>query len=278
MSFDQPPVNSDELLLLRVTPQTAREMQGSTPSAHLPEQHAQKQRTLKNFFLLLAILCLYGIGTFPLAAHLLLSSHRSQSTPSSSTPGITVKEGKCPTDSTNLPYLPSAPASIPSEASQVWSQAGYSKEDLTSASSCAASFLLAYLSFDYRQTQTFVACTSMLSAGGQERFYGHAADSSADMHGDPFWSASMQEQQVRQSAQVRSPVLQQAQFKNERMFAWMQVQFQLTIYRGNEVLNNSDDITVLVISVPHEASQKQTLWQISDWRNGNGAFNLATPY
>jgi hypothetical protein len=285
MSMNRLPTKRDGLLFQQSAQQhAARKTGGSSPQpigmSPVPAgQDLQAHSVLKMLFTLLLIICVYCLGSFSLAPHLLASSFFSNQLSSSSPPStgaVAVEGGKCDAVPTDLHYLPSVPGAVPNgTSSPVWFQAGYSKEDFASASACAASFLISYFSFDFRQAQTFVACTSLLSAGGQQRFYGRASNRPANIHIDPFWRASIQQQQLHQSAQVSSPTLLRAQFNNQRMFAWMQVHYQLTIYRNDEVLGDDDDMTVLVVSVP---SQKQTAWQVSDWRNGSEIFNLATPF
>ena len=150
-------------------------------------------------------------------------------------------------------------------------------QDFAYARACAASFTVAYLSFDFNQASTFEASVSMLSIGGQRRFYGHASNRAADSRLDPLWRASIQKEQLRQSAQAYPPVLLKAQFGHERMLAWMQIHYQLTINGNDGVFNRDDYITVLVISAPPNAPKKGTGWQVSDWRDGNGVFDPATP-
>lgn len=252
---------------------------GQLPSpVHRGEQHQPGQHMLNVYLTLLVILCLAALGSLSLAPHLLPSAflHNQPLSPLPVASGAPVSGGACTAAPSDLHYLPPASTSTQND-SQVWSQAGYTKQDLASASACAASFVITYLSFDATQAQTFVACATLLSAGGQQRFSGHASNRPADLHEDPLWQASMQKQQVRQSAQTSPPVLLMAAFEQERMLAWMQVNYQLTIHRGAEAFTLTDAMTVLVISFPRNAPHKGSGWQVSDWRSGNEAFPPASP-
>jgi hypothetical protein len=253
----------------------------SAPIASSPfggnTRNQQEHRILRILLTLLAILCIYCLGSLSLAPSLLPSTF-FQNHPAASSTGITIGGGECPPAPTDLHYLPSVPGTSEKDTlPQLWFQAGYNEQDFASAITCAASFLLAYLSFDFNKAQTFVTCTAMLSVGGQQRFYGHASHRSADNRVDQLWRASIQKQQIQQSTQIRSPLLLKAQFDQKRMLAWMQIHYQLTIHRSYEVFGRDDTMTVLIVSVPHSTSHERPGWQVSDWRDGNGAFALAMP-
>src|SRR5438034_2080674 len=209
---------------------------------------------LKILFTLLVILCMYCLGSLSLASHLLPSAFfHSQLLSSSPSLAASTADGggECTAAPNNLNYLPPLPGATQDSAlPQGWLKAGYNDKDFAYARACAASFTVAYLSFDFNHASTFEASESMLSTGGQQRFYGHASKRSADSRLDPLWRASIQKEQLRQSAQTYPPVLLQAQFEHERMLAWMQIHYQLTIYRSNGVFNRDDYMTVLVISAP----------------------------
>ncbi len=284
--------NRDRLLLQQgMQQQRTRKTEGSILKPLLPTgsvpfpiyrnaRDQQEHPILKIMLTLLVILCIYCLGSLSLAPHLLPSAffHNQPSSPLPLSTGMAGGGGKCNAVPADVHYLPPV-SGTPQNSTlpQLWLQAGYNEQDFASASACAASFLMVYLSFDFNQAQTFVACTAMLSAGGQQRFYGHASNRPADIRVDQLWRSSVQKQQQRQSAQTSLPILLKAQFDHARMLAWMQIHYQLIIHRSYEVFSRDDYMTVLVVSVPHNILQKGSGWQISDWRDGSGVFEPATP-
>lgn len=303
MSTNKPPTRNEPLLQQSMETQGMRKAGNPAPGSLLPggavivpgrrpAQASQEHHILKVFLTLLVILCIYCLGSFPLISYTiapLLSSTPSSTLPSStSSPAKSLvlpsptqapaEGGKCNVAPTDLHYLPPPSGTAQNgPLPQIWSQAGYNEQDFASASACAASFLIAYQSFDSSQAQTFVACTSMLSTGAQQRFFGQTASRPADIHADQFWRASIQKQQIRQSAQTSAPVLLKAQFDQQRMFAWMLVPYQLTLHRYDEEFTYNNSMTVLVISFPRNNPQQGSVWQVSDWQNGSVIFDPERP-
>jgi hypothetical protein len=278
-------------------PSESRQQDGGTsgretlpsPSTPPPSHGENRQQyTLKIFLTLLVSICLYALGSFSLAPHLLpaafFQSPQTAQTKlaqaNSTQQAKPVGGGACHARPGDMHYLPagkggSAKASQSSQLPQAWRKAGLNEEDFAYAQACAASFLIAYQSFDSNKPPTFESTASLLSIGGQQRFYGRGTSKTSDVRMNPYWRASMQKQQLRQSARVNAPALLQAQSLNGRVLVWMSLHYQLTISRGNQTLTSSSDMAVLLASVPQEKGR--TAWQVSYWQDGNALFPVPKP-
>lgn len=247
--------------------------EGSLSIAVVHEERERRERhTLKILLTLLLIVCLYSLGSLSLAPHLLSASFFNAQAAS---PPASVGGGACTATPTDLRYLPPTSGDAPSlQLPTIWGQAGFTNDDFATAQACAASFVSTYQSFDANQPATFEACVSMLSAGAQQRFYGRAAgQGQPDNRMDSFWRASMQKQQISESARVSAPGLLLARFTDNRMLVWMQVHYQLTILRNGEKLIRDDSLTVLVASIP-DGKHK---WQVSAWKDSSGNSTFPAP-
>jgi hypothetical protein len=253
----------------------------STP----PPSHGEnrQQYTLKIFLTLLVSICLYALGSFSLAPHLLPATFFQSTQTAQATPTAKLKPvggGACHAMPGDIHYLPAgkggnAQASQSSQLPQAWRKAGLNEEDFAYAQACTASFLIAYQSFDSNKPPTFESTASLLSVGAQQRFYGRGASKTSDVRMNPYWRASMQKQQLRQSARVNAPALLQAQSLNGRVLVWMSLHYQLTTYRGSQTLTSSSDMAVLLASIPQEKGR--TAWQVSYWQDGNTLFPVPKP-
>src|SRR5262245_36799639 len=107
------------------------------PEPQSTEKERQERRTLRILFALLLIICLYSLGSFSLAPHLLPASFfGAQPSPSSRTTSpAAVGGGACTAAPSDIQYLPAnpGPAQSATPLPSTWSQAGFNQEDFTYA-------------------------------------------------------------------------------------------------------------------------------------------------
>jgi hypothetical protein len=236
---------------------------------HVPReiQTQQEQRTLSIVFTLLVILCLFCLGSFPMVSHAVVT------TPSHSQQQIVISSGgdPCTAKTGDIHYLRTTQQQLPTQ----WMQAGFNTQDFTHAQLCAASFVIAYQSFNFNQVKTFETSSSLLTAQGRKRFYGQVPGSTADERTNLLWRAGMQKQHISQSAQAAQPNILATQFVNKHVLTWMHVQYSVTVSRNSDVFTlPADDMTVLLVSLPPDSLNIDTVWQISAWQAGSRTFPL----
>lgn len=241
----------------------------------------RKVQTLQIWTLLLVVICLGSFGSFSLVPYMLpgiVPSRTTQTQQSSSSQGTPIagpfKESECTAQPADMNYLPTSAGQTDNKLPSAWLQAGRSQQDLAYAQACAASFIIAYQTFNANDAKTFETGTYMLTDGATQRFYGTARGTKPDRHMDPMWRASIQQQNVQQVAQCGQPLLLQARNVNGRLLVWMLVPYQLSISIAEDQPVNEDmQITVLLMNVPVNEQGTGTGWQVSQWQEGNVLFN-----
>jgi hypothetical protein len=259
------------------------------------EQELLKARTFKIWAWLLSIICLGCLGSLSLVPYILPElAHPTAptqarqirvrpttttivSTPATTTTGNTTTgpfmESECTATQQNMKYLPTSGGTNNPTLPMSWLLAKRSQKDFANAQACAASFIIAYETFDSGNVQTFETSTSMLTDGAKQRFYGNAPNTPADPHMDPMWRAHLQKQQVQQKAQVGEPGLLESQYTNGKLLVWMVVPCQVTILiAGNEPIVENVQFTVLLVGVPVNTQGTGTGWQVSQWQEGSAPF------
>lgn len=241
-------------------------------------QGSQQVYTLHVWTLLLIVICLGSLGSLSLVPYMLpglvpartpIQAQQSVSSMVSMTGPF--KESECTAQPADMNYLQiSAGKTDNNRLPAAWLQAKRSQQDLAYAQACAASFVMAYQTFNANDAKTFETGTYMLTDGAKQRFYGTARGTKPDRHMDPMWRASMQQQNAQQVAQSGQPRLLEARIISGRLLAWMLVPYQLSISIAEDQPVKEDmQITVLLINVPINEQGTGTGWQVSQWQEGN---------
>jgi hypothetical protein len=237
---------------------------------------------------LLLIICLGSLGSLSLAPYMLpaqinpptataLPIKKPSPAPTvvTSTPIVgAFRESECTATSRSMKYLPVLSGKpVDKPLPPAWDEAGRSQKDLPDAKACAASFIVAYQSFNANNPRTFETSTPMLTDGARQRFYGTASHTEPDRYMDPIWQAAMQQKSVQQTAQASEPTFLDAQYTNGRLLVWMAVLYQRSIFiDGNQPIIENIQTTVLLVNVPINVQKTGTGWQVSQWRDGRAVF------
>ncbi len=223
------------------------------------------QRDLRLWLMLLAIICLASLGSFPIVENNVLD----------------LTNGTCTVSGQSMHYF-STPQntttkSIPAE----WRQTGRGVTDFENAQACAAAFVNAFQTYTASNPKTLVAGIYMLSSGAKQRFYGTLPQSHENPRMSQQRQAEIQKQRAKQVAQASLPSLLHAlQIKDKTLLVWFVVPYQLSIQDASgSMLTKKAAFTVLVVSTPvRTIPQGQgTGWQVSDWRTTNTLFAPPSP-
>src|SRR5579859_3481672 len=271
----------------------------SPPHASAPTT-SRSHSTLFVVFMLLLAICLGSLGSFSLAPYLLPDLSISSPAPAPttttapSTPQSTATtvlalnptatpfsgafiESECTATPQTMKYLSptqgqATPQATPTALSSEWALAKRTEKDLANAQACAASFVIAYETFDAAHVKTFEDSTSMLTDGAKGRFYGRPKGL-PDQHVDPMWQANLQKQHYRQAAQVGLPGLLATTLVSGKLLVWMVVPYQNSFQSDNGVpMIQNTRMTVLLVAVPINVQQTGTGWQVSQWLSGGDQF------
>lgn len=269
----------------------------------IPVQHASGQPQsgslpphppiIQVVFLLLLTICFASLGSFSLVPYLLpdlSSSSVLSSTPAatSHTPGLSTStpttgpfiESECTAKPSDMKYVSASQGQTgTSSLPNSWSQTGRTQQDFANAQACAASFVVAYQTFDSNDIKTLEACTFMLTKNASQRFYGTTQQSQPDKHEDPMWRASLQKRHYQQTAQAALPGLLTTRSVNNRFLVWMTVPYQTStkIDDSQQSVIQTDQFTVLLVAVPINAQKTGTGWQVSKWQEGSAQFDPPNP-
>jgi hypothetical protein len=264
-----------------------------TPPRYSHSQDAHRLHRLHSLQLwssLLLIICLGSLGSLSLAPYILprqVTPSKTITIPIKKTlPASTVsvptpivgpfRESECTATPKSIKYLPVLSGqSVDKTLPPAWSQAGLSKKDLPYAKACAASFIVAYQTFNANNPKTFETSTSMMTDGARQRFYGTAPDAhiQPDRYMDPMWRAAMQQKNVQQTTQASAPTFLDAQYTNGRLLVWMAVLYQRSILiEGNQPVVENIQTTILLVNVPINVQKTGTGWQVSQWQDGKAVF------
>jgi hypothetical protein len=245
-----------------------------------------RQQDLTVWLLLLLILCLGSLGSLSLARPLLPTTTIDTRPPSNgknvgtimqkavSTPTpVTFTDGQCTTTPQQITYrsgssATSEPPTLPAD----WFTGGRKQADFALAQSCAASFVMAYQTFDVSKPTTLESFTYMLSAGAKQRFYGLIPSIKADIRLDPAWRASMQKQHLSQVTQVYPPGLIDARYTHQKLLVWMAVPFLTSTTTNKHTVTQQGEYSVLLVAVPPDPQKSGTGWQVSAWQHGASFF------
>jgi hypothetical protein len=249
-------------------------------------QELQKTHHLQIWTWLLIIICLGCLGSFSLVPYMLpalvhpttiTQMRQARVHPPASVVSTPITgpftESECTATQPNMKYLPTSGVTNNQTLPLAWLLAERNQKDFANAQACAASFIIAYGTFDAGKAQTFESSISMLTDGAKQRFYGSAANTPADPHMDPMWRANLQKEQVQQKAQAGEPGLLGSQYTNGKLLVWMVVPCQLTILMvGSKPIIENTQFTVLLVGVPANVQKTGTGWQVSQWQEGSVQF------
>ncbi len=213
---------------------------------------------MRLWFWLLVVLVAGGLGSLSLAPHLLAFEP--------------LAGGECSTLSSSITYISQDDQQAVSPA---WLNAGRDEQDLANAQACAASFVISYQTFDSNFPKTLEACTTLLTADAQDRFYGRAPGLAADTHMDAQWRTLSQQEQ--QTAKVALPALLDSRYVNGRFVVWMKVPYQLFVQHYTQRSFQQGVFTVLLVAVPAGIYHQGTGWQVAAWQEGGKIFTPLTP-
>jgi len=269
----------------------------ASPSKDNPPPATQavtRAHSIQIWVALLLVICLGSLGSFSLAPYILpglIQKHDTtgtrikttiMATPIASTPTLSkgsFTESECTATPQNTKYSPPSSETTGDQALPLeWLQAGRTQQDFANAQACAATFIMTYQSFNTKDPKTFESSVSMLTGGAKQRFYGSALNTRTDTHMDPMWRAALLKQQIQQTTQVSQPSLLKSHYTNKQLLVWMVVPCQITIQQaGNKPVTESNQFSVLLVSVPLNTQKTETGWQISQWQEGRTEFDPLYP-
>lgn len=215
---------------------------------------------MRVWFWLLIVLIGGGLGSLSLAPHVLALE--------------SLTGGECSAAAGSINYVTQdngAAQGVPA----TWYGAGHDEQDLAVAQACAASFVIAYQSFDAGVPKTLETSVTLLTAGAQDRFYGRVAGVGADQHMSPQWRAYYQRQQ--QTARAGKPEVLDAHYVNGRFLVWMKTPYQIFVQNGAIRSFQQGTLTVLLVAVPAGVRHQGTGWQVAGWQGGETIFVAPTP-
>jgi hypothetical protein len=289
MSTNAPIDTKDLIVYSGQQPAPASPSTGNIPVPHEQDMgRSHRFHSLQLWRSLLLVICLGSLGSLSLAPYMLprqINPSTGTAIPvkkSSPTPGVVTatpivgpfRESECTATARSMKYLPVLSGKpLDQPLPPAWEQAGRSQKDLPDAKACAASFIVAYQSFNANVPKTFEASTSMLTNGARQRFYGTTSHAAPDRYMDPIWQAAMQQKNVKQTAQASEPTFLDAQYTNGRLLVWMAVLYQRTIFiDGSQPAVENIQTTVLLVNVPINVQKTGTGWQVSQWQDGRTVF------
>lgn len=267
-TMNQPPI-------VLPVPAPGTSVVGPPPSPTRKGKRTRQGPDFKLWLLLLLVICLGGIGSFPLVSIRLPNTTGlpgTQPTQQPSTAG-----GKCTATPQEIKYELTTQQTPPPALPADWSKAGRQQSDLGYAQACAASFVLAYQKFSASDPKTFETSVPLLSEGAKQRFYGRVTNIKSDPHMEPLWRANVQKHHMQQQAQVGIPTLLDARYTRGKLLAWLLVPYKIFTQMDEDSIEQGLQMTVLLVGVPFNPQDAGTGWQVSDWKSEQTVFAEPDP-